>query len=245
MSTATHSSLPFLTFDFFRPPSSSSPSFYSSHNSPQKTNENDSSLTSVTSSESTSLSIYSLTVLIFSIESFFSSSLRSVAVSICFSADVFSLPVSLKQRGKRRVGLAVASSLRWSTSHDVKKKKKVTCFFTSSRMERRLHSSSQSCWRWGFVKRAVRRESFDNWWGLWRIRSHRQTRRRTCCLTSRTARLSCAFYRLLCWLKQLRGSRRVEMPTFGLFVLLFRLEESGSGVCDGLVERSFLRSEAF
>lgn len=117
------------------------------HTIPPKTNENDSSLTSVTSSESTSLSIYSLTVLIFSIESFFSSSLRSVAVSICFSADVFSLPVSLKQRGKRRVGLAVASSLRLSTSHDVKKKKKVTCFFTSSRMERRLHSSSQSCWR--------------------------------------------------------------------------------------------------
>ena len=57
------------------------------HAPPPRTNENDSSLTSVTSSESTSLSIYSLTVLIFSTESFFSSSLRSVADSICFSIE--------------------------------------------------------------------------------------------------------------------------------------------------------------
>lgn len=93
--SAVDSSTPFPTFGFFLPLSSSSPSFYSSRSSP-KTNENDSSLTSVTSSESTSLSIYSLTVLIFSTESFFSSSLRSVADSICSQSSVNSLHVFLE-----------------------------------------------------------------------------------------------------------------------------------------------------
>lgn len=35
------------------------------------------------------------------------------------------------------------------------------------------------------------------------------------------------------------------MPTFGLFVLLFRFRESGDGIDGGLIEGRFVLSEVF